>query len=79
MYLFLDARERWTTSLSGVIAAKTRIVLSQNKKSVEALTRPIYRAYVHSEHGFGRSEEVVTGTKARLRISNFRASAVARA
>lgn len=35
--------------------------------------------YLHSEHGLGQSEEVGTGTKARLRISAFRDSAVARA
>jgi hypothetical protein len=39
----------------------------------------LLQAYFHSEHGLGRSEEVVTGTKARLRISVFRDSAIARA
>ena len=36
-------------------------------------------SYRHSEHGFASAEEVVTGTKARLRISAFRDSAVTRA
>jgi hypothetical protein len=36
-------------------------------------------AMVNSEHGLGRLEEVAIGTKARLRISAFRDSAVARA
>ena len=36
-------------------------------------------SYRHSEHGFASAEEVVTGTKARLRISAFRDSALARA
>jgi len=39
----------------------------------------LQRAHRHSEHGFGAFEEVVTGTKARLRISAFRDSAAARA